>query len=109
MEVSWPESEIAGSLQGQEERDGQYSTITAGRELEARARIENHEGAPANYSLRLLFGNSTIFVKGLHLADNESWDSMLGFVLEGSPDGRSSLSSSSRIQRARGLTSPSTS
>jgi uncharacterized membrane protein len=90
LEVSWPESEIAGSLQGQEERDGQYSTITAGRELEARARIENHEGAPANYSLRLLFGNSTIFVKGLHLADNESWDSMLGFVLEGEP-GRKEL------------------
>jgi uncharacterized membrane protein len=90
LEVTWPESEIAGSLQGREERDGQYSTITAGRELEARARIENHEGAPANYSLRLLFGNSTIFVKGLHLADNESWDSMLGFVLEGEP-GRKEL------------------
>lgn len=90
LEVTWPESEIAGSLQGREERDGQYSAITAGRELEAWARIENHEGAPANYSLRLLFGNSTIFVKGLHLADNESWDSMLGFVLEGEP-GRKEL------------------
>src|SRR5690606_26268409 len=62
-----------------------YTTLAAGRDLEARARIDNHEGIPVNYSLRLAFDNSTIFVKGLRLADNETWESMLGFVLEGQP------------------------
>ncbi len=79
LEVTWPKSELDGSS------EGQYTTLTAGRDLEARARIDNHEGIPVNYSLRLAFDNSTIFVKGLRLADNETWESMLGFVLEGQP------------------------
>ncbi len=79
LEVTWPESEIDDSS------EPEYTTLTAGRELEARARIENHEGSPLNYSLRLVFDNSTIFVKGLRLEDNETWDSMLGFVLGGQP------------------------
>lgn len=79
LEVTWPKSEIDGSSKEQ------YTTLTAGRELEARARIENHEGSPVNYSLRLVFDNSTIFVKGLRLEDNETWDSMLLFVLGGQP------------------------
>ena len=85
LEVTWPKSELDGSS------EGQYTTLTAGRDLEARARIDNHEGIPVNYSLRLAFDNSTIFVKGLRLADNETWESMLGFVLEGQP-GRQRLS-----------------
>ncbi len=79
LEVTWPKSELDGSS------EGQYTTLTAGRDLEAQARIDNHEGIPVNYSLRLAFDNSTIFVKGLRLADNETWESMLGFVLEGQP------------------------
>ena len=79
LEVTWPKSELDGSS------EGQYTTLTAGRDLEARARIDTHEGIPVNYSLRLAFDNSTIFVKGLRLADNETWESMLGFVLEGQP------------------------
>ena len=79
LEVTWPKSEIDVSSKEQ------YTTLTAGRELEARARIENHEGSPVNYSLRLVFDNSTIFVKGLRLEDNETWDSMLLFVLGGQP------------------------
>ncbi|WP_348303256.1 DUF1616 domain-containing protein [Methanothrix sp.] len=79
LEVTWPKSELDGSS------EGQYTTLTAGRDLEARARVDNHEGIPVNYSLRLAFDNSTIFVKGLRLADNETWESMLGFVLEGQP------------------------
>jgi uncharacterized membrane protein len=80
LEVTWPKSELGDSS------EGQYTTLTAGRDLEAQARIDNHEGIPVNYSLRLAFDNSTIFVKGLRLADNETWESMLGFVLEGQPD-----------------------
>ncbi len=79
LEVTWPKSELGDSS------EGQYTTLTAGRDLEAQARIDNHEGIPVNYSLRLAFDNSTIFVKGLRLADNETWESMLGFVLEGQP------------------------
>ena len=79
LEVTWPKSEIDGSS------EQEYTTLTAGRDLEARARIENHEGRPVNYSLRLVFDNSTIFIKSLSLADNETWDSMLGFVLMGQP------------------------
>ena len=79
LEVTWPKSELGDSS------EGQYTTLAAGRDLEARARIDNHEGIPVNYSLRLAFDNSTIFVKGLRLADNETWESMLGFVLEGQP------------------------
>ncbi len=79
LEVTWPKSELDGSS------EGQYTTLTAGRDLEARARIDNHEGIPVNYSLRLVLDNSTIFVKSLRLADNETWESMLGFVLEGQP------------------------
>ena len=79
LEVTWPKSELGDSS------EGQYTTLTAGRDLEARARVDNHEGIPVNYSLRLAFDNSTIFVKGLRLADNETWESMLGFVLEGQP------------------------
>jgi len=79
LDVTWPESEIDDSPAKE------YTTLIAGRELEARARIENHEGNPVNYSLRLVLDNSTIFVKGLRLGDNETWDSMLGFVLTGQP------------------------
>jgi uncharacterized membrane protein len=79
LEVTWPKSELGDSS------DRQYTTLTTGSDLEARARIDNHEGIPVNYSLRLVFDNSTIFVKGLRLADNETWESMLGFVLEGQP------------------------
>lgn len=79
LEVTWPKSELGDSS------EGQYTILTAGRDLEARARIDNHEGIPVNYSLRLVFDNSTIFVKGLRLDDNETWESMLGFVLDGQP------------------------
>ena len=84
LEVTWPESEVADIS------EPQYTALTAGRDLEARARIINHEGSALNYSLRLVFHNSTIFVKGLSLADDETWDSMLGFMLSGQP-GRQSL------------------
>ena len=70
FEVSWPR-----------EADFPSSSLPAGSELFAQARITNHENGPANYTLRLMLQNSALFSKDLFLDREESWQDRISFVL----------------------------
>jgi uncharacterized membrane protein len=70
FEVSWPS-----------EADFPSSSLPAGSELFAQARITNHENGPANYTLRLMLQNSALFSKDLFLDREESWQDRISFVL----------------------------
>jgi uncharacterized membrane protein len=80
LEVSWPREAL----------ESQNVPLETGRELVVQARIINHEESSANYTLKLLLNNSSLDVRDLNVAQNETWQGRMGFMIVGGP-GQQSL------------------
>ncbi|MDD1762619.1 MAG: DUF1616 domain-containing protein [Methanothrix sp.] len=74
MQVTWPEALASSS-----------AASVLGEELTAAVRIENHENIAMSYTLKLLFGNSSLFSRNLQIESEEIWQDLIAFKLAKGP------------------------
>ena len=74
MQVTWPEALASSS-----------AASVLGEELTAAVRIENHENIAMSYTLKLLFGNLSLFTRDLQIESEEIWQDQIAFELARGP------------------------
>lgn len=95
MQVTWPEALASSS-----------AASVLGEELTAAVRIENHENIAMSYTLKLLFGNLSLFTKNLKIESEEIWQDQIAFKLARGPAMQEREALYLMLYRDRDLTAP---